>query len=220
MRELSLPGAKMVKSNYSLIKRFQLLEIEVAGDLVTKLVKANTTLRYVHIEETFDLLHEMHVATGHGGRDILIRDVKKKFANITIEQIMWFLELCQFCQLKRSKTRKEIVVKSIVSTGFNNRAQVDLIDMQSQPDGEYRFIMNYQDHGTKFGRLLPLKTKTAVEVAENICDIFCLMDAPQILHSDNGREFVNQVIRELVELFPGCKLVNGKPRHSQSQGSV
>ncbi len=69
--------------------------------------------------------------------------------------------------------------------------QVDLIDMQSQADGEFRWIMTYQDHLTKFVILRPLKTKTAVAVAEELIDIFCMMGAPKILHTDNGREFNN-----------------------------
>lgn len=51
-------------------------------------------------------------------------------------------------------------------------------------------------------------------------DIFTIFGAPSILHSDNGREFVNKVIVELANLWDGIKLVHGKPRHSQSQGSV
>ena len=50
--------------------------------------------------------------------------------------------------------------------------------------------------------------------------IFCNYGAPVLLHSDNGREFVNQVIHALLELWPECKMINGKARHSQSQGSV
>ena len=42
-----------------------------------------------------------------------------------------------------------------------------------------------------------------------------------ILESNNGREFKNQEIKdEVIEMWPGLKMVNGKPRHSQSQGSV
>ena len=40
----------------------------------------------------------------------------------------------------------------------------DLIDYQSQPDGEYKFIMVYQDHLTKFIILNSLKRKTDEEV--------------------------------------------------------
>lgn len=65
--------------------------------------------------------------------------------------------------------------------------------MQSQPDGPFKYILNYQDHLTKFVRLRPLKTKTAEEVASNVKSIFCEIGAPSILHTDNGKEFANKV---------------------------
>jgi hypothetical protein len=40
------------------------------------------------------------------------------------------------------------------------------------------------------------------------------------LQTDNGREFENNTLKSLIEQWPGCKFVHGKPRHSQSQGSV
>ncbi|KAJ8882186.1 hypothetical protein PR048_018674 [Dryococelus australis] len=70
---------------------------------------------------------------------------------------------------------------------------VYLIGMQSEPDGDYKFILKYQDHLTKFVVFQPLKTKTAVEVADIILDIFCLLGTPNILHSENGREFCNKI---------------------------
>lgn len=75
--------------------------------------------------------------------------------------------------------------------------------MQSEPDNDYRFIMNYQDHLTKFTILRPLKTKTAEEVAYQLMDIFCLFGAPCILQSDNGREFTNKVIKNLADMWSG-----------------
>jgi len=65
--------------------------------------------------------------------------------------------------------------------------------MQSDADGPYRFIFNYQDHLTKYTILRPLKTKTAEEVAYNLVDVFTTFGAPTLLHSDNGREFCNKV---------------------------
>jgi len=62
--------------------------------------------------------------------------------------------------------------------------------------------------------------QTAEEVAYQLMDIFCMFGAPFILQSDNGREFANKIIQKLADMCPGMKLVHGKPRHSQSQGSV
>lgn len=122
--------------------------------------------------------------------------------------------------IKKKTKKRGLVVRPILFTQRNSRCQVDLIDMQSEKDGNYRFIMNYQDHLTKFTMLRALKTKTAEEVAYHMVDIFCIFDAPNILQSDNGREFWNQVIENLTHMWLGLKIVHGKPRHSQSQGSV
>ncbi|CAJ0922714.1 unnamed protein product, partial [Mesorhabditis belari] len=92
--------------------------------------------------------------------------------------------------------------------------------MQSAPDGDYNFIFVYQDHLTKFVSLRALRTKTAKEIVENIVSIFGTFGPPQILQTDNGREFANKLLEEAVAQWPGCKIVHGKPRHSQSQGSV
>ena len=62
--------------------------------------------------------------------------------------------------------------------------------------------------------------QTAEEVAYQLIDIFCMFGAPFILQSDNGREFVYKTMRNLADMWPGMKLVHGKSRHSQSQGSV
>ncbi|CAJ0915791.1 unnamed protein product, partial [Mesorhabditis belari] len=38
--------------------------------------------------------------------------------------------------------------------------------------------------------------------------------------SDNGKEFAKRLVKELVNRWPSCRIVHGRPRHSQSQGSV
>ncbi|GFQ92887.1 KRAB-A domain-containing protein 2 [Trichonephila clavata] len=80
--------------------------------------------------------------------------------------------------------------------------------------------MVYQDHLTKFVILKSLTSNRAEEVAYNLVDIFTLLGAPSILQSDNGREFANNVVTSLKKFWPTLKIVHGKPRHSQSQGSV
>ena len=82
--------------------------------------------------------------------------------------------------------KKGIVVKPMVSFELNSRCQVDLINLQLNSDGEYKFIMVYQDHLAKFVQLRPLKTKGAEKVAHYVLSIFLIFSAPAILHSDSG----------------------------------
>ena len=121
---------------------------------------------------------------------------------------------------KKKQPRRGLVVRPIISDCMNCRCQLDLVDMQTEADGEYHWILNYQDHLTKFTVLRPIKRKTKEEVGHHLMDIFCLFGAPYILQCNNGREFANKVIKHLAEQWPGMKIVHGKPRHPQSQGSV
>ena len=88
--------------------------------------------------------------------------------------------------------------------------------MQTLPDKDYKYILTYVNHFTKFCVLTPVKSKRAEEVAEALLPIFLTFGAPVILQSDNGREFVNAVISELSTLWPDLQLVTGRPRHHLS----
>lgn len=214
--------AKPTFEDMNLIKRRAVLNIESNGQVLQKLVKVGTNLRYVPVEEMFDVIVHEHKLTAHGGRDIMHDKLKQKYANVTIAIIKSFVDSCLNCSLKKSKTRKGLVVKPIISPRAWHRWQTDLIDMQSQPDGPFKFIMVTQDHFSKFVFLQALTQKTAVAVAANLSICFSFLGPPAcLLQADNGREFKNaEVLRMIEESFPGLRMVHGKPRHSQSQGSV
>ena len=36
---------------------------------------------------------------------------------------------------------------------MNRRCQIDIIDLQAEPDGQWKYILNYQDHHTKVMRV-------------------------------------------------------------------
>ena len=64
--------------------------------------------------------------------------------------------------------------------------------------------------------------KSAIEVAMGLVTrVFPYLGLPKILQSDNGREFVNNIVQEVINSWPGeVTIINGRPRHSQSQGLV
>ena len=213
------PTMKRTDQDRQRLKRYCVKTSTLEGRTIKRLFSPVTGKAYVDIESLYDTINNSHIEAGHVGRDKMVSALDD-YANITKDDINIYLSLCEICMKKRNKPSKGLVTHPIKSSKFNARCQVDLIDFQSQPDGEYKFILNYQDHLTKYCIIRPLKTKEAKEVAGVIFSIFCDFGAPHILHSDNGREFVNRVILHLKELFPGLILVRGKPRHSQSQGSV
>ena len=129
-------------------------------------------LYYVTVEEMFDILKISHITTGHGGRDRMLKEVKKKYANISVQIIELFKSLCIQCQKKRVRPKTTgVVVRPILTQDFSCRGQVDLIDMQSLSYNGYRWIMVYQDHLTKFCVLRAIKSKRPIEVTRQLMDI-------------------------------------------------
>ena len=68
--------------------------------------------------------------------------------------------------------------------------------------------------------LKALERKMGEAVTVQLINIFGILGAPCILQSDNGCEFANAVVNYLRWIWPDLHIVHGKPRHSQSQGSV
>ncbi|KAJ0178394.1 hypothetical protein K1T71_006217 [Dendrolimus kikuchii] len=156
------------------------------------IVKCCTKIGLPNVRNLLDMIESAHQECGHGGRDLTIKGLNKK----------------------------GLVIKPLLFKEIHARGQVNLIDIQTCPDRDFKYIFNYQDYLTKFMILRPLHTKTAQEVAHIFLDIFCTLGAPSVLQSDNRRKFVNRVVEELKLMWPELSTIHGKPRYSQSQESI
>ncbi|XP_007179144.2 SCAN domain-containing protein 3 isoform X1 [Balaenoptera acutorostrata] len=221
IREVKEAKAKAKKESvdYRRLARFDVILVQGHEKLIEAVNgEADKVRYYLHSEDLFDILHDTHLSIGHGGRTRMEKELQAKYKNITKEVIMLYLTLCKPCQQKNSKLKKVLTSKPIKEV--NSRCQVDLIDMQLNPDGEYKFIMHYQDLRTKLSFLRSLKSKKPKEVAHALLDIFTIIGAPSVLQSDNGREFSSQIVSELSYIWPELKIVHGKPQPCQSLNSI
>ncbi|KAL0883175.1 hypothetical protein ABMA27_016617 [Loxostege sticticalis] len=213
-------GRRPTDKEYYHAKKYDIMTFSDEKVLIVKRKsQQDPVVQIVPSSQYYQRILDTHVATGHGRRDKIIYALKDKYM-VPVFAINIFLQLCKTCLSKKSFPKTGIVVKPLISDDFNRRGQVDLVDFQSSPDGEYKWMLQYQDHLTKFCFLRPLKSKEAKEVAIEILKIFLEVGCPNILQSDNGREFTASVLKEIVSLWPACKIVNGRPRYPQSQGSV
>lgn len=88
----------------------------------------------------------------------------------------------------------------IHATGPWDHIQVDSsVHLPVSPDG-YTVLLVVIDVFTGFVLLGPLKSNDAESVARKLWKLFCIFGVPKILQSDNGPEFVNDVLRSLVKI--------------------
>ncbi|HVX00123.1 MAG TPA: RNase H-like domain-containing protein, partial [Candidatus Babeliaceae bacterium] len=109
--------------------------------------------------------------------------------------------------------------QSITALGPGDHFQVDTsVHLPPSPDGHVALLVLI-DVFTGFIVLRPLKDTTAETVARKLWKIFSLIGYPKILQSDNGTEFVNDVIQSLVRIV-GIERRFITPYNPRSDGKV
>jgi hypothetical protein len=89
--------------------------------------------------------------------------------------------------------------KSVDASLPMDKVVIDLLSLEGSRQG-YFYVLVIVDVFSKFTWLRALKSKMAKEVAEKLYHIFCDFGFPKVIQSDNGREFVNAILKEWMEL--------------------
>nr|CAG8617601.1 2599_t:CDS:10 [Entrophospora candida] len=172
-------------------------------------------------EDLYKVFCEAHLENNHGGQSQTWKNIKKNWDGVKQDLIEQLVKKCTTCASRRNSVKPNLAAKPILASGFMSRLQVDLVDFSSQEDNGHKYVLHAKDHFTRFSWGYPMKTKSSKEVANHLFDLFMIFGAPTILQSDNGKEFKSKdIIIELKNIWPNMKIINGRPRHPQSQGSV
>jgi hypothetical protein len=100
-------------------------------------------------DDLFEIIREHHLLKDHLGKRISWESVKECYSNISRDVCGLYCTLCQ-CTVNQHLPGHPEGLKPILSRTFNDRGQMDLINMQSNIYDGYTWTLHYQDHLTKF----------------------------------------------------------------------
>jgi hypothetical protein len=93
--------------HYRQLKRYDILNIGGEEKPTVPLSAEKTEiLYYVTFDELFNVIHEAHIAVGHGGRNRTTKELNRQYKNVTVESIVTYLRLCEPCQKKKKCLKK------------------------------------------------------------------------------------------------------------------
>ena len=100
--------------------------------------------------------------------------------------------------IKRNFTQRHVIVNHI-----DKIWAADLVDMQkfSKWNRGYKYLMMVIDVFSKYGWIVPLKDKKGESVTNAFKTIFNKGRKPQYLWVDNGKEFYNKYLKDLLEKY-------------------
>ena len=152
-------------------------------------------------EEKLQLIQQQH-ALGHYGRDAVCSGLiaKKYWWPGMRNDITQELSNCNSCSHYTVVRSGFNPAGSITATAPWEHVQIDTsVHLPAAPGG-FKALLVMIDVFTGFVILRPIVTTTADIIANEIWNVCCIFGMPKILQSDNGPEFVNEVIRALVKL--------------------
>jgi hypothetical protein len=184
------------KVGYKWIKKYDVHIVDTSHILIFKQAEGEAldacqrVAKYSRIFDVLREIHELEMGNDHPKSKTLYRRVYMKYGKSIPRWVCEMFPLfCPVCI--RSNPRKKVQAghQPLLTRGMNVRAQIDLIDYQSMPDGSFNYVLDYQDHGIKFCQLRALTQRTHRAVAIELIQIFCIFGPPSILQADNGKEF-------------------------------
>ena len=110
---------------------------------------------------------------------------------------------------------------SHVSVGHRwDHVAMDILDMSVTTPRGNQYVLVMVDHFLRWTEACPLPNKMALAVADAFFQqIVCRFGMPAVIHSDQGREFENNLMQELC-LLCGAHKTRTTPYHPASDGLV
>ena len=81
------------------------------------------------------------------------------------------------------------------------------------------YLLVVQDYYTKWAEAVPLPDQTAARITGELIKVFSIFGHPEILHSDQGRNFESSILAQTLEAF-GVHKSRTTPYHPQGDGMV
>ena len=97
---------------------------------------------------------------------------------------------------------------------------MDILDVCDPTPEGFRYILVIADYFSKWTEAFPMKNKCADTVADILVEkIILRFGMPLVIHSDQGREFENGLMKSLCALL-GCTKTRTAPYHPESDGMI
>ena len=153
-------------------------------------------------EERKQLILEEH-AKGHFGREAIYHSLfhRNYWWPKMREQIQSVILRCNACMRHVVGKVGFKPAEYIISNGPWSHIQMDCcLSFPEAHDGS-KVLLVIIDLFTSFVMVFPLKDKSAKSVAEKLWWVCSLFGLPSVLQSDNGKEFCNSVVKEMVKIM-------------------
>ena len=179
-----------------------------------------TTQKLIDVENPEDMesvIKNYHESkTNHRGIDETENRIKQKYywpqLRNTIQNFINSCEICRQCKYDRNPIRPKFNITPTPSKPFEV-LHMDTFQMEQQK------FLTLIDPFSKYAQAYPLTTLNSIEIANSLLTFFTHHGIPKSIITDNGKEFKNTVIKDLMTLHK-INIHFVTPHHPESNSPV
>jgi len=151
-------------------------------------------------EERLALVEKAHLLGHFQANTTLSRLRKKYFWKKMQNDVEQVINNCLPCKRHQDKRIMDHPAKALPITGMLDRVGMDLVFGLPETSSGYKGILVITEYLSKYPYAVPIRSKTAEEMAEKLFIYISLFGPPKELLSDQGKEFLNQIIENLSKI--------------------
>ena len=168
-----------------------------------------------------EVLRGAHEDNGHQGIERTTQKINEMYTWIgKYRDIRSYIRRCETCSKAKELCKKpKIRMGSLSAKKPLAILFIDFMTVDKASDGR-ESILVMSDAYTKYTKAIPTRDQTALTVAKVIMNEWIFnFGVPDRIHSDQGRNFMSSLIKELCGLF-GIEQSNTTPYHPMGNGQV
>ena len=114
------------------------------------------------------------------------------------KDVQKFYDKCEICKMENITPKLEHPAIAIEVGEIFDRIQVDLVFGLPKTSNGFVGILVIIEALSKYPIAYPVRSKSAAEISGYLWNFICMFGPPKLLLSDNGKEFVNNLVIKML----------------------
>ena len=148
-------------------------------------------------------LHSCHdiMSAGHQGTEKTLDRLKRMAYWVGMAKATeLYCRSCNVCQQSKLPMPLAVPMTNVPIGRPWQMLAVDVLEVPMSGHGN-RYLLVLQDYFTKWAEAVPMPDQTAERIVRALIGIFSCFGIPEILHSDQGRNFESTILKETCAAF-------------------
>ena len=174
-----------------------------------------------HRRQVLHFCHDVRASCYLGVRKTLSKIRQHYFWPDMSNDVRLYIAGCEKCWKRKRPLKHKRALMQLVKSGVPmQRLATDILVEFPETKASNKYILVVADYFTKWTEAFPMPNMEAATVARLLVEeVVTRFGVPQVIHSDQGRQFESNLFKELCSLL-GIPKARTTPYHPQSDGMV